>query len=251
MKKEQLKEMIKGLVQEILIEGNSQFRVGDVVIHDGSKCTVIEVDPKDGSLSIEDNKTGMSWDLVDPYDVKKVMKEGIPSYNDKHRRGSGVEIVDAIRQLNSFVRGLDMYSNEPATPKLNEILKQLKELSAFVEKTIEHDAKIMSNKMEEGLFVYDQSPEQVKRANHADGYDAEEERRRMHYHRPENNPIQGVTFFNVPVEQEETAKQIGLSHFPKSKKWGMKHFKGRGINRAILVKAEQAFGKGRYWEPTR
>jgi hypothetical protein len=55
----------------------------------------------------------------------------------------------------------------------------------------------------------------------------------------------------VKPEQASLAKSIGLTHFPKNNKWGMKHFKGRGINQAIIAKADQAFGKGRYWEPSK
>ncbi len=73
--------------------------------------------------------------------TEDIRLEGIPSYDDKHRRGPLVEIVAAIRELEYFSRGLDVYSSESPLPKLESIGEQVKGLSAFVEKTIEYVKK--------------------------------------------------------------------------------------------------------------
>tara|TARA_B100000929_G_scaffold247489_1_gene206225 strand:- start:5310 stop:5696 length:387 start_codon:yes stop_codon:yes gene_type:complete len=59
----------------------------------------------------------------------------------------------------------------------------------------------------------------------------------------------GIHFFNVPEDQEERAKQLGLTK-TKSGKWGFKMYNTSGKTAQNKVAAaEQEFGKSRYWQP--
>lgn len=69
--------------------------------------------------------------------------------------------------------------------------------------------------------------------------------------RPAVMAFKGITFFNVPAGQDQLAYEVGLRKL-KSGKWGHKHPKSGDTSsgKEILKRAEQEFGKGRYWEPT-
>jgi hypothetical protein len=70
--------------------------------------------------------------------------------------------------------------------------------------------------------------------------------------RPVRMSFKGITFFNVPSGKDTLAYEVGLRKL-QSGKWGHKHALSGDTaqDKEILNRAEQEFGKGRYWEPNR